>query len=741
MGPDFEPVWKEPNTLIDPISRRRFLGAIGTAAAFAPSLRALTSDSTPDSASARQGPTHGWLIETTSIARAIEVDPAGGLQLKSLKHLTTGHEWAMPGYADFAFAAGRSEFEGLGPRSGFRLAGNQTRKTEKNATELCLDFINQENLLKLSLFYTSFPDTSVIEQRCRLENIGTQTISGVSRFDPIFFALRGHTEEFQVRAFTRGQYTLENWPIEQKLEIRGASVTTEHAGFIAIEHRASREILFMGIQWERDWAIRFTGDSGKVQIGAGLTNFSHDLAPEEALESPRIFLGVTHGDLDAASNAMHDYLWKYVLPPALKNEPWVVYDIYTTENKDVEQTLIQEIDFAADLGIENVYYDACWYEGSSSNGNGNWGAGLGHYRIDRDKFPKGLDYVSSYAHSKGAKFGLWVDPTVVDCRLIPSEIPKKWVAQNDGKDIELEVHYRDENWAPLTKLCLGDPEVLEHIKSNLSRLINDFHLDWLKWDNSGVNKQPCNRIDHGHQRGDGSYAAMRGEYAIWDYLHENHPDLVLEVCGDFSAQDFGKAPYCRAHWLSDATFPSKHARTNVMAAGYLFPSSYNSTYILREPEVMDQKDPALLDTFYRSRMMGRFGFGSYEVLKDRVSRFPPEVIDAARRNIPTYKAYRHLLAQDCYHLTPPSGSPEGWQAMEFCTRDGSEAVVFIFRNGSTQSAYRLSLKGLHGAAPYRVNCVNQLTESTRLGAELLGGKIVVDLPRGDMSEVLIVKRV
>jgi alpha-galactosidase len=721
------------------VSRRRFLGALG-AAACVPS--ALGSDSTElPSNSVSHGAARQRIVETRRISRSIEPDPAGGLRLKSLKNVDTSHEWVVPGYADFAFASEQSEFEGLTPSSGFRLTGEHTHTNEKNVTELRLDFINPANRLKLSLFYASFHDTPVIEQWCRLENIGTQTIAGISRFDPVFFVLRGRADEFRVWAFSRNQYSVESWPIDQKLEIRGGNSSSAHAGFLAIEHLSAGEILFMGVKWERDWVVRFTEDSGNVRVGAGLTNFSHNLGPGDVLESPRIFQGVTHGDLDASSNAMHEYLWKYVSPPAMKDEPWVVYDIYTTENQNVEQSLIEEIDFAADLGVDNFYYDASWYEGSSGRGTGNWGAGLGSYRVDRDKFPRGLDYVSSHAHSKGMKFGLWVDPTVVDSRLIPGQIPKEWVAQNDGKDIQLQVHYKNEDWSPLAKICLGNPDVLQHIKNNLSRIITDFHLDWLKWDNSGVNEQACNRTDHGHQQGDGSYTAMRGEYAVWDYLHTNHPNLVLEVCGAYSSQDFGKAPYCRAHWLSDATFPSRHVRVNVMGASYLFPSSYNSAYILREPEAMDQKDPASLDTIYRSRMMGRFGFGAYEVLKDRVSGFPPEVIEAARRNIPVYKTYRHLLAEDCYHLTPPSGSPEGWQAIEFCRRDGAEAVVFAFRNDSTQSAYRFSLQGLMPMAHYRVRSMNGNTETRRRGAELAAEGILISLTKNDMSEIYFLKQV
>jgi len=237
------------NTLIDPVSRRRFLGALG-AAACVPS--ALGSDSTElPSNSVSHGAARQRIVETRRISRSIEPDPAGGLRLKSLKNVDTSHEWVVPGYADFAFASEQSEFEGLTPSSGFRLTGEHTHTNEKNVTELRLDFINPANRLKLSLFYASFHDTPVIEQWCRLENIGTQTIAGISRFDPVFFVLRGRADEFRVRAFSRNQYSVESWPIDQKLEIRGGNSSSAHAGFLAIEHLSAGEILFMGVKWER----------------------------------------------------------------------------------------------------------------------------------------------------------------------------------------------------------------------------------------------------------------------------------------------------------------------------------------------------------------------------------------------------------------------------------------------------------------------------------------------------------
>lgn len=727
---------------IVPVSRRGFLKTCGAATALALPFRFSLAQTTQIRSK--------WTVGGPEIVRNFDSNTAGGLRSVSLRNVETNYEWIAPSDSEFAFSAKEWSFEGLGSDSGFRLIGEQKEEIEPGKSELRLDFQNDEHQLKLSLFYTAYEGTAVIEQWARLQNVGDKTIVGLSRFDPLYFKLRGRAAQFRCRTIHRG-YKLENWPIDRAWEIHGGGPGgSGHMGFVALEKPDDGEVLFIGIKWERDWVISLKEDetNGGMQLNAGLRNFSHDLKPGAFLDTPTIFLGVTHGDLDDACRSMQRFLRKAIFPSALEKFPWVLYDIYFTEG-DIEKALFHEIDFAAELGVETFYYDASWYEGSEANGNGNWGAGLGRYREDRRKFPSGIASLSSYAHSKGLKFGLWVDPGVVDQTIIPQEVPHKWVAQHDGKDIELQVTYRGERWAPLTKLCFGNPEVVEHIKDNLNRIINDFHLDWIKWDNSGVNQTVCNRDDHGHQTGDGSYAAMQGEYNIWNSIHKSHPNLVLEVCGGYSPLDFGKAHSSRATWLSDATFPSRHVRENIATASYLFPSSCNASYVRRErggteeksDEMMGQKDAVFLDTAYRSRMMGLFGFGAYEVLENRVSLFPAEVLDAARRNIPIFKRYRHLLAEYCYHLTPPAGSDEGWQALEFCKDDGSEAVLFAFRNSSTQTAYRFKLRGLQPAARYEVASVNHQQHTIRAASELTGNGLLIDLTEKEMSEILLFKRV
>jgi alpha-galactosidase len=684
----------------------------------------------------------GWTIVTEKVVREL-VQDRNGLRLIAFKNKASGYDWIKESFCDFAFKSDSAQFEGLSPSSGFRLVDHKSSRLASGATELLLVFENQAVGLKLSLFFTSFPGTSVIEQRCKLENVGTQTISNVTRFDPIFFKLAPRNIDLQVHAVRRSKYALELLPIGDSLEIRGGGWNKpEHAGFVCIEDTTARELMFFGVEWERDWAIRFNPDSEGISVSAGIIDINHDLKPGTALESPRIFIGLVQGNLDDAARAKDDYLKKYVIPPKLDKFPWVVYDIWGTEKENVESMILDELDFASKLGVEHMYIDASWYEGSSKRGTGDWGCGLGRYREDRQKFPRGLAYIASRAHERNMTFGLWVDPVVLDQRLVPNEVPHKWVGQKDGKDNVLTIKAWE---SPVVHLCLGSPEATEHVKTNLSRIISEFNLDWMKWDNSGLPGMPvvCNRDDHGHQKGDGSYAAQRNLYSIWSYLHEKYPKVVFEQCGYGSRHDFGLARYCRANWLSDSTYPSSHVRENASVASYLYPSFYNGGWIVLDPETEKQKDPAVLDTIFRSRMLGLFGFGTLngKLLTERISLFPGELIEAARRNIPCYKKYRHLLAEDCFHLTPPTGGAGGWQAIEFCKRDGAEAVAMVFRGTSTQERFRLKLLGLRSTARYRVRSENDKTEISKTGAQLATEGLIIILAKVETSDVLTVNRV
>ncbi len=574
----------------------------------------------------------------------------------------------------------------------------------------------------------------MIEFGCDFRNSSPEAVKAVTSFGPFRIPLRANLGAMQVHCIRRNSYAAERLPVEDVLELRGGRWNgPEHCGLLVLEAIDFHEFLIIGIEWERGWRYKLTRTDEALWLEVEITDLRHDVAPGESLASPPVFLALTRGSADDAFALGQKYLKAHVFPKPLPDSPWVVYDIWGTESQGVEQALLDEMEFAAGLGVELYYIDASWYKGSSRKGNGDWGCGLGNYAEDREKFPDGLAHFSGKVHAKGMKFGLWVGPNIVDSRLLPDPIPRRWVAQMDGVDKVLKI----KTWeSTCHQVCLGCPDYIEHLKTHLTRIVKEFQLDWLKWDNSGIPGIPgqCNRADHGHQTGDGSYAALAGQYEIFRHLHSTFPNLVLEQCGYGSRLDYGLARTIRANWLSDSSFPSSHVRENALVASHIYPSFYNGGWVVKDPELDKAKDPDILDTIFRSRMIGLFGFGTINgTLPERVSLYPAEVLDAARRNIPIYKKYRHLLYGQAYHLFPPSGSPEQWQAVQFS--NGGEAVVLCFRGKSTQSTMRLPVRGVRPETVYTVTTVNGAVTRTMTGKRLMGDGLIAVLPKPEMSNI------
>jgi hypothetical protein len=170
------------------------------------------------------------------------------------------------------------------------------------------------------------------------------------------------------------------------------------------------------------------------------------------------------------------------------------------------------------------------------------------------------------------------------------------------------------------------------------------------------------------------------------------------------------------------------------------PAAHNEAWVIRCGEIEHAKDPALLDTLVRSRMIGLFGIGTLSGrLSERASLYPKEVLDALKRNIDAYKQYRHLLQEDVYHILPPSSNDHAWDAVQFCKRDGSESVLIVFRSNSPDAEKVLPLRGLTVDATNDAKSYNEGPPHALSGQNLASG-LKINLPRPEMSEILHLKR-
>lgn len=698
-------------------SRRDFLLGGCVAAAALPQTEAATS--------ARK-----VQLENRSLTFSLELREKTLPSLLAVQNRETGFNWCP---------AGR---ESAGPHfvAGGMTAGEwSVASWTSSKSETTIDYEARSGVTTNQRYRIS-AELPIVECAGEFRNSAAQTSGEVRSFGSARIPLRADLGPLQLHCVSRDTYAVQKIPFQDELSVDGGGWNSpKFCGLLILEAMEHKEFLFAIVQWERGWHYRLARSGKSLFLEVTFGDLSHALAAGERLNSPPVFVGVASGDAENAMRIAQRHL-KSLAPKTHANWPWISYDIWGTESSGVEEAILAELEVAHELGVELFYIDASWYKGSSKKGTGDWGCGLGNYQEDREKFPNGLANISAKAHSRGMKFGLWVGPNIVDSRLVGGTIPKEWIASFEGKDRILTI----KEWeATCHQVCLGCRDYVEFLKKTLAGLVRDFQLDWLKWDNSGIPGIPgrCDRSDHGHQRGDGSYQALLGQYEVYRHLHREFPDLVLEQCGYGSRLDYGLIDTIRANWLSDASFPSKHVRQNALAGSYIYPSSYNGAWIVKDPEIEKTTDPDTLDSIYRSRMMGLFGFGTLTgKLPERVSLYSKPVLEAAKRNIPVYKKYRHLLLEDVYHLFPATGSAEGWQAVQFAKPDSSESVVLCFRSSSPQSSARIPIRAVRAADRYRITNAKNGEVATLSGSQLLREGLIVNLPKLEMSEVFFLQK-
>ncbi len=711
-----------------------------------------------------------FTVGNSRFQQRLQLTAAGGLELRFFGR-TGGRNWAAPrsrwgtGFHSRAAAPpGRrgapAMVFGLSDPSLVRFAGHEIEDGE-----LRLRFEEPGRKLEYVLHMRGFAEADLVEQWLEVRNRGTETLVGLDRFDPLLLPLALRPSEPCALHYVQGERGIWN---------RGGENIQPYAPYhfcrtdLPPDNNfllASRADPVGRRRPPAPAAVRYGfsaplgggagGVGGRGGGGGGLFHFARtrnelviqggadgsrrDLAPGASIVSPRVFVGCYQGGVDAGVHEMHRYLRAHVMPPSPDgNFPWTCYNTWYNWNIELDdRALREEARLAASLGLECYYLDAGWYAGSPKT-RASFGIGLGAWTENREKFPSGIADFAAYIHSLGMKFGVWVEPERVDSSLVDKPggaLRSSWLA---GAGVPESAGREDAT----RLLCYGNPEVVAWARQTLSRVISEYKVDWLKWDHNFY--FVCTRDDHGHQRGDGNYAHIQGVYEVMAHLRREFPKLALENCASGGYRnDLGIIRYANTSWNSDATSPGHRVRYQTTGASYVLPAQYQNSWFVKNPEepVSENTPPALLDYYFRSRMIGAFG------ISDRLADWPANMLEAAKRAIAAVKRMRPALAGDVYHLLPqaslfipPLAPPTEWEAIEYFNPAEQRGVVLCFRAAAEAARLVLPVRGLAGDSRYRVTWNDAGRSETRSGAEWNTAGAAVALSERFTSEILWIER-
>jgi alpha-galactosidase len=516
------------------------------------------------------------------------------------------------------------------------------------------------------------------------------------------------------------EFRIERHPMESGVLVRESRrIIPSHGGvpyFAADEGHAIEEsggVWFGTLKWSGNWKLlaeKAMDGRHIIHLGLNDHDFGWDLDPGETFATPELIFGFTADGHGSASRHLHDYV--RAVAPRAGYVPPVVYNSWYATLFDVDeagQTALADI--AAKMGVELFVMDDGWFSGRVKDN-----AGLGDWWPDKKKFPNGLKPLADAVHERGMKFGLWIEPEMVNPDSDLYRANPDWILHFPGRAPTL---LRNQSI-----LNLARADVQDYLIAVFDKLLSDTPIDFVKWD-MNRSASEAGWPDAPRNPREVWVRYVQGLYRVWGELRRRHPAVIWENCaGGGGRVDMAMMELTEQSWTSDNTLPP--ARLQIQE-GYsqLFPASTMAAWVTDE-----EKDAYPMEFRFHVSMAGALGVGG------NLLNWTDEEREIARRQLELYKSIRPIVVEgDLYRLRSPRNS--AISALSYVAKDKGRAVVFAYRLRPDRITREITipLAGLAPDALYRID-----TGQTLSGRAWSTVGLRLDL-KDDTSVILHLQRV
>lgn len=454
------------------------------------------------------------------------------------------------------------------------------------------------------------------------------------------------------------------------------------------------EVLVGTLGWTGNFRFIFEVDNkNELRIISGINSYASEykLPANEVFRTPDFYFTYSCQGKGEASRSFHDWARNHQVKKGSETRMTLLNNWEATYFTFDENKLIGLIDEATKLGVDMFLLDDGWFANKYPRSSDR--QGLGDWEETADKLPNGIGRLVEESQKKGIKFGLWIEPEMVNPKSELYENHKDWVIHLPNRD---EYYFRNQ-----MVLDLSNPKVQDHVFGVVDKLMTKYPgIAFFKWDcNSPITniysmylkeKQSHLYIDY-----------VRGLYKVLDRIKAKYPDLPMMLCsGGGGRSDYEALKYFTEFWPSDNTDPIERLFIQ-WGFSQVFPSKTLCAHVTtwnRGTSIKFRTDVA---------MMCKLGF---DIKLDDMSQSDHLYCVQAVKNYNRLKPV--ILDGDLYRLVSPYGSNH--TSSMYVGKDRKTAVVFAFdihpRYGEKTLPVRL--QGLNSDQMYRVKEINMMSGSS-----------------------------
>lgn len=472
--------------------------------------------------------------------------------------------------------------------------------------------------------------------------------------------------------------------LDSKLGVRAAQFRNPSFVF-SLDGKPSENdgrVLAGTLAWSGSFQFAFDHSGRTVRALCGVNPFAsaYHLKPKENFVAPTIVWAWSTNGLGELSRKLHAWARDFGMRDGHKPRS-VLLNNWEATGFDFDFTRIAGLFPAAkELGTELFLLDDGWFGNKYPRVNDK--AGLGDWQPNRQRLPNGLGPLAQAAVKEGLKFGIWLEPEMVNPKSELFERHPDWVIAQPKRELELQ---RNQLVLDLTR-----PKVQQFEWQVIRDTLGVAGISYAKWDCNRYLTQPGSSWLASDRQSHLWIDYVRALYSLMDKTAKAFPDTELMLCsGGGGRADYGALRYFHEFWPSDNTDPVTRVRMQ-WDYSYFFPAMALCSHVTH----WGQRPMHFACCV---AMSARFGM---DLDLAKLSTEDKAVCAGAIRAYKQIRDVTHL--GDLFRLERPHENPRG--ALNFVSADHSRAVVFVFQ---LQDGQPLTVRP-QGLDPNRVYVVREL---------------------------------
>lgn len=589
------------------------------------------------------------------------------------------------------------------PSLELKYVSNNIEKTDANTTVTRILLKDPQYPVEVTLHIRSFFTEDVIEQWVEIVQKESKPVtifnyaSSMLHFDAEkYWLTQFHGDWAEEMKIQESELTSGIKIIDTKLGTRAHMYQTP-VFFLSLNGKSEEnngELIAGTLGWSGNFQFVFEVDEkGSLRVISGINPFAseYSLQPGKPFRTPSFIFTYSNNGKGQASRNLHRWAANYGIMDGTKPRLTLLNNWETTYFDFNEPKLVSLLDDTKKMGLDLFLLDDGWFANKYPRNDDH--AGLGDWQENKAKLPDGLGYLVKEADSKGVKFGIWIEPEMVNPKSELYENHPDWVLKLPNRP---ENYYRNQ-----LVLDLTNPKVQEFVYNVVDQMLTKYPgISFIKWD--------CNRMmtsawsDYLKDKQSHLYIDyVNNLYNILERLRQKYPHFPIMLCsGGGGRVDYGALRYFTEFWASDDTDPLERVYIQ-WGYSYFYPSFAVCNHITSwgKQSLKFKTDVA---------MMGKMGYDL------KVSELTGNELKFSQEAISNYKRLSEVIWHgDLYRIISPYD--ENRAVVMYVNNSKNKAVVFAYTLNSryNQTFNKVRLQGLDASKTYKIQEINVFPDGHR----------------------------